>query len=400
MTGRWVQSWASVPQLAAPGDLPPEPFCRNGRALADATLRQTVRASLGGRRMRLRLSNTYGDAPLAVTAMSVAAPAAGRAGVSAIEAGTAAPVTFHGNASVAVPIGADVFSDPVEFDLSGGANLAVTLYLARGCDAAHLTAHPGSRTTSYVVTGERSADVDLPGALGLDHWYLLSGLEIWSDVAAAAVMLGDSLTDGRGSTTNGNDRWPDRLLQRLHADPATADVAVVNQGVGGNRVLADGIGLRALDRLDRDILTLSTVDWLLLFEGGNDIGTAPATVGAQDDVVADLISAYHQLAGQAQSRGMRVYAATLTPFGGNDGYDDPGGLRDAARGAVNDWIRSSGRFDAVVDFDRAVRDPVRPARLLPDFDGGDHLHLNPRGYQALAEAVPLRLFLGSNKGVA
>ncbi|HYU04567.1 MAG TPA: SGNH/GDSL hydrolase family protein [Jatrophihabitantaceae bacterium] len=237
------------------------------------------------------------------------------------------------------------------------------------------------------------ADSDLPSATPVDHWYFLSGLEVWSKSTTAGVaILGDSLTDGRGSTTNRNNRWPDQLLQRLQSHPDTADVAVLNQAAGGNRVLHDGLGPNGLARLDRDVLAQSGIEWLIVFEGVNDIGTADATEPAQKQVAADLIAAYDQIVTRAHAKGIRVYGATITPFGGNTGYDDAQGLREAARQTVNDWIRTSHRFDAVIDFDLAARDLQNPRQLLPAFDVGDHLHLNPTGYQALANAVPAGLF--------
>lgn len=390
--GAWVTSWAAAPQPAGPDGLPPEPFTRGGRALAGSTLRQTLRVSIGCQRLRLRLSSAFGPA-LPVAEVSLALPAGGRAGVSAIQAGTSRRVTFDGEPSVVVPAGAERFSDPVDFPVPAGANLTVTAYLAGGVEAAGVTAHLGSRTTSHLASGNRVADLDLPGAVPVEHWYLLSGLDVWSAPGtAAAVVLGDSLTDGRGSTTDGNDRWPDRLWDRLRAGPDSAHVAVVNQGIGGNRVLADGLGPRALSRVERDVLARDGVAWLLVFEGVNDIGTAGATEAAQKRVVDELTGAYERIAARARAAGIRVYGATLTPFGAHADYDDPAGTREATRRAVNEWIRDSGRFDAVVDFDRAVRDPAAPGRLLPGYDSGDHLHLNPAGYGALAGAVPVRLF--------
>jgi lysophospholipase L1-like esterase len=391
--GHWVSTWAAAPQLAEPENLPPAPFTRADLVFPDSTLRQTIRTSVGGQQVRLRLSNAYGGAPLPITTAFLALPAGGRAGARAIEPGSTRPVTFDGRTSVTVPVGAQVVSDPLPFPVAPRANLTVTLYLAAGQASTRITAHPGSRTTSYVVAGDHAQDVDLVGATPVTHWYYVSGLEVWSGPGtAAAVLVGDSLTDGRGSTTDGHDRWPDRLLDRLHANPATATVAVVNQAAGGNRVLEDGLGPNALSRIDRDVLAQSAVAWLLVFEGVNDIGTAAATPQAQKQVADDLIGAYHQIVRRAHTHGIRVYGGTITPFGGNPEYDDPAGLREATRQAVNEWIRDSGRFDAVVDFDRAARDPANPRRLLPAYDTGDHLHLNPTGYQALADAVPARLF--------
>ncbi|WP_234359345.1 GDSL-type esterase/lipase family protein [Plantactinospora sp. BC1] len=390
---RWATSWASMPQLAEPENMPPPPFTEPDRMLADSTLRQTVRVSVAGSRIRLRLSNAFGGAPLPVTAATVALPEGGRAGVSAIQPGSARPVTFSGRASVTVPVGAQLVSDPVDIAVPARANLTVTLYLGPGQASDRITAHPGSRTTSHLLRGNHVAASTLPGATPVDHWYLLSALEVPAGPGTrVAVLLGDSLTDGRGSTTNGNDRWPDQLVDRLHGHDRTRDVAVLNQAAGGNRVLADGLGPNALARLDRDVLAQSGVAWLVVFEGVNDIGTAEATEAAQRAVADDLLTAYDQIVTRAHAQEILVYGATLTPFGGNPDYDDPTGLREATRQAVNRWIRGSGRFDAVIDFDRAVRDPADPRRLLPAADTGDHLHLNPTGYRLLADAVPARLF--------
>ncbi|GAA0387055.1 SGNH/GDSL hydrolase family protein [Microbispora corallina] len=391
--GHWVGTWVSMPQLTEPGNMPPAPFAQGDLVLDDSTLRQTVRATIGGRRMRLRFSNAFGGAPLPITKAFVALPVGGQAGVSAVRPGTARPVTFHGRTSAVVRPGAQVVSDPIGFDVAPRSNLTVTVYLAQGQASASITSHPGSRTTSYMVAGDHADAADLPGATTADHWYFLSGVEVWSPrTTAAAALVGDSLTDGRGSTTNMNDRWPDRLLDRLQSRPATSGVAILNQAAGGNRVLDDGLGPNVLARLDRDVLAQSGVEWAILFEGVNDIGTADATEAAQKQVADDLVAAYDQIVIRAHTQGVRVYGATLTPFGGNTGYDDAQGYRESARQAVNEWIRTGRRFDAVIDFDRAARDPANPRRLLPAYDVGDHLHLNPAGYRALADAVPATLF--------
>lgn len=394
----WVNTWTAMPQLTEPGNMPPPPFTEDRAVLADTTLRQTVRVSTGGERVRLRFSNAFGDTALPLTAVSVALPLDGRAGVAAIEPGSLRRVTFGGRGSATVPAGAQVVSDALDFDLRPGSNLTVTAYLAEGQPSLALTSHPGSRTTSYLQKADRTRDLDLPEATPVNHWYLLSDVEVLSGRGTAAVaILGDSLTDGRGSTTNGNNRWPDRFLDRLHARAATSDVAVLNQAAGGNRVLNDGLGPNVLARLDRDVLSRSGVSWLVVFEGVNDIGTAPA---AQRSVTAELTAAYEQIVVRAHAQGIRVYGATLTPFGGNTMYDDPDGHRESARQAVNSWIRTSGTFDAVIDFDRAVRDPGDPRRLLSTLHDGDWLHLNPEGYRVLAAAVPLGLFRRVPAGLA
>ena len=390
----WVDSWVSMPQLTETANLPPAPFTAPTLEFADATLRQTVHISVGGQFFRLRISNAFGGTARPITAASIALPAGGAAGVSAIQPGSVRAVTFDGKASVTIPVGSQAVSDPLDFPLPALSNVTLNLYLAQGQASNSITSHPGSRTNTYMVSGDHLDDADLPGAATVAHWYFISGLEAWSRPdTAAAVMLGDSLTDGRGSTPNGNDRWPDQLLARLQANRATSDVAIVNEAAGGNRVLNDGLGPNAIGRIDRDVLAQSGVKWLLVFEGVNDIGTADATPAAQQQVTSDLIDAYQQIITRAHAMGIKVYGATITPFGGNTGYDDPQGLRENSRQSVNAWIRTSHKFDAVVDFDKAVRDPATPRDILPAYDVGDHLHLTPTGYHAVADAVPAWLFL-------
>jgi lysophospholipase L1-like esterase len=388
---RWVHTWAAMPQLTESSNMPPAPFTQNGVVMANATLRQTVHVSVGGTQLRLRFSNAFGGAPLPITAVTVAQPRGGQAGVNAVEPGTSRPVTFRGKTSTTIQKGAQTVSDPISFPLAAQANLTVTTYLAQGQASTGITSHPGSRTTSHLLAGDHVRADTMSGSTPTDHWYFLSGVEVVSGpTTASAVVLGDSLTDGRGSTTNGNDRWPDLLLARLQSQPDTADVAVINQAAGGNSVLRGGLGPTALSRLDRDVLAQSGIEWLLVFEGVNDIGGSPATDAGQRQIAAELIDAYDQIIVQSHAQGIRVYGATITPFGGN-GYDDAAGHHDQARQAVNTWIRTSGRFDAVIDFDQAVRDPAQPRRLRAAYDSGDHLHLNPTGYRALADAVPAHL---------
>ncbi|MFF5081703.1 SGNH/GDSL hydrolase family protein [Actinoplanes sp. NPDC000266] len=374
----WAHTWTAMPQLTEPHNLPPAPFA----ALADTTLRQTVHVTIGGRQLRVRFSNAFGTGPLPITAASVGLPVDGRAGVPAIVPSSVRPLTFGGRPSVVVPAGAQIVSDPVTLPVGTAANLTISAYLATGLTGGAVTGHPGSRTTSHLVNGDHHSDPDLPGATPTDHWYLISAVEVLASAAALAI-VGDSLTDGRGSTTNGNDRWPDQLFAR------GSKVAVLNQAAGGNRVLNDGLGPNVLARLDRDVLAVGGVDRMLLFEGVNDIGTAEATEQAQKQVVDDLLVAYDQIVLRAHATGLTVHGATLTPFGGNTGYDDPAGLRRRSRRTINEAIPHI--FDGVADFDAASRDPAAPETLLPAYDTGDHLHLNPAGYAALARAVPRNL---------
>jgi lysophospholipase L1-like esterase len=380
---QWIGTWMSAQQLVEPGNLPPSP------SLADTTLRQVVHVSLGGKTVRVRLSNEFGRAPLTLVSGRIARSAGG----SAIDPATDRALTFGGRTSAAVPEGAVMLSDPVDFDLPALSNLAVTVHV-RGAPP-DVTGHPGSRTTSYLQAGDAVAAAALPAAASVDHWYFLSGVEVRAPRdAGAIVILGDSITDGRGSTTNGNDRWPDVLARRLQASPATAQVGVLNAGMGGNRLLRDGIGPNALARFDRDVLAQAGVRWLVVLEGINDLGTA-AGARAKGEPAAtadDIIAAYGQIIERARARGIRVYGATIMPFEGFTyaGYYTPEG--EADRQKVNAWMRTSGRFDAVIDFDAATRDSANPRRLSPAVDGGDHLHPSAAGYRIMGEAVGLKLF--------
>jgi lysophospholipase L1-like esterase len=373
----------SAQQLVEPGNLPPAP------GFVDTTLRQIVHVSIGGRTLRVRFSNEFGRAPLTLLAARVARSTGG----SAIDPATDRALTFNGRPAAAIPEGAALVSDALEFELPPLSNLAVTIHV-RGAPP-DVTGHPGSRTTSYLQAGNAVSAPALPDAVPVDHWYFLGGIEVRAPASAGAVViLGDSITDGRGSTTNGNDRWPDVLAKRLQASPATTEVAVLNAGLGGNRLLRDGLGPNALARLDRDVLARPGVRWLVVLEGINDIGTAAGTraKGEPAATADDIIGAYAQIIERARAHGIRVYGATVMPFEGFTyaGYYTPEGEADRRR--VNEWIRTSGRFDAVIDFDAITGDPERPSRLSAAVDGGDHLHPSAAGYRIMGEAVELKLF--------
>jgi len=379
----WVGTWMASQQLVEPGNLPPAP------AFTDTTLRQIVRVSMGGRTLRVRFSNEFGRAPLTLLAAGIARAGGG----SAIDPATDRALTFAGRPAATIPEGAVLLSDPIEFDLPALSNLAVTIHV-KGAPP-DVTGHPGSRTTSYLQAGRAVSAPGLPDAVPVDHWYFLGGGDVVTPrTAGAVVILGDSITDGRGSTTNGNDRWPDVLARRLQASPATAGVAVLNAGIGGNRLLRDGLGPNVLARLDRDVLAQAGVRWLIVLEGINDIGTA-AGARAKGEPAAtseDIIASYEQIVERARAHGIRVYGATIMPFEGFSyaGYFTPESEADRQR--ANAWIRTSDRFDAVIDFDKVTRDPERPSRLSASVDGGDRLHPSAAGYRIMGEAVDLKLF--------
>jgi lysophospholipase L1-like esterase len=388
---RWVGTWAASQQVPEPRNALPD------ADLADATLRQVVRVSQGGPRIRLKLSNVFGAAPLAFSAVRVARPLA--PGSPRVDPATSRQVTFAGRASVTIPAGADWLSDPIDFAVRPLERIAVSIHLPEA--PARQTGHPGSRTTSWTLPGDHTAAADLPGARPVVHWYQLAGVDVATvpapgGVPAAVVTFGDSITDGFGVGPDRDERWPDTLAARLQADPRTRHISVLNQGVGGNRVLKDELGPNAVARFERDVLAQPGVRWVIVLEGVNDLGTltrdAPADAAAHRRLVADILAAYAQMVARARERGIRVIGATILPFAGTPVYQ-PTAAHEADRQAINAWIRAPGNFDAVIDFDALLRDPSRPDRLRPDVDSGDHLHPSLAGYRLMGEAVPLSLFL-------
>ncbi|MBC8135459.1 MAG: SGNH/GDSL hydrolase family protein [Fibrella sp.] len=373
MPNNWVGTWMAAQQLTEPGNMPPPP------GFVDATLRQVIRVSLGGKLIRLRFSNEFGTTTLTLSAVRVAR--AGKEG--AIQSGTEKAVTFGGNDPVEIAPGAHIASDPLAFDLPPLSDLAVTIHTR--IVTSQITGHPGSRCTSYLWEGNDVATPDFKDAIRVDHWYFLSGLEVMATPGTGAVVtLGDSITDGRGSPTNGNGRWTDFLARRLQTETTTSGrVAVLNAGIGGNCVVRGGLGPPALKRIDRDVLAQPGARWLILFEGINDLGTRSASD-------AELIAAYKHIITRAKARGLRVYGATILPCG-QSFYFTP--ELEADRQTINAWVRTSGDFDAVIDFDAALRDAKDPSRLSARAESPDHLHPANGGYKVLAEAIALQLFV-------
>jgi lysophospholipase L1-like esterase len=360
--------------------------------MRDATLRQVVHLSAGGSAVRVHLSNAFGIEPLHFTSVHVARPVSPAS--AAIDPASDIALTFAGRNDVTIPPGAEFISDSVTLAVAPLSDLAVTFHF--DAPPAPETGHPGSRATSYSVHGDLVSAPDLPTAKHVDHWYQLAGVDVLAAAGAASIVaLGDSITDGHGATTNGNDRWTDVLAARLAASSATRSLGVSNQGIGGNHLLTDGLGPNVLARFDRDVLAQAGVRWLIVFEGVNDLGglarNGPAPGEAHAALVARVLAAYQQIIDRAHAQGLRVYGATITPYTGSD-YYHPDAPSEADRLAVNAWIRAPGHFDAVIDFDAVVRDPAHPDHLLPALDCGDHLHPSPAGYRAMGSAIPLELF--------
>jgi lysophospholipase L1-like esterase len=381
--GHWVGSWATAPQgvLGAPSQY------------NNQTLRLIVHTTVGGNQVRVRLSNELGNQRLLIGAAHIAL----RNAAASIVLGTDRTLTFGGAPSITIPPGAPVLSDPVTLDVPPLSDLAVSVYLPHPTSVT--TVHLLALQTSYLSPPDSG---DLTGAdtlltpTSIGRWPFLTGVHVTaSKRAGAIVILGDSITDGAGSTPDANRRWPDVLSERLQARPAVDDLGVLNQGIIGNRLLRPGagpvsllLGPAGLARFDRDVLTQAGVRYLIVLLGINDLGAPPS----EEVSVDELIAGYRQLIERPHQKGIKVLGATLSPFEGTTMpiFYSPEG--EEKRQAINEWIRTSGEYDGVIDFDRALRDPSHPTRLLPLYDSGDHLHPNDAGTKAMGEAIPLRLF--------
>jgi lysophospholipase L1-like esterase len=374
---KWVGTWSTAPQLVEPRNMPPEP------GLSHNTLRQVLRVSLGGDSLRVKLSNEFSHQSTVMQAVEIASSAGG----SFINVPTIKKLTFNGEEGIVIPSGSAVTSDPIAFNLKAREDLAITIHF--GATPKDLTGHPGSRTTSYIAKGDKTSAPNLSEATKTDHWYIIRGLDVKApETAAAVAIFGNSITDGRGPGINKQNRWPDILAERLLENPGTQQVGVLNQGIGGNCVLKACLGPSALDRFDRDILDQQGVRWVIIMEGVNDLGGIRDSTEAFT-VAKDLMSAYSKMIDKAHAEDIKVYGGTITPIKNSFYYTD---YSEAARSMVNEWIRNSGRFDAVIDFDKAIRNPKDTLTILPEAHSGDFLHPNELGYEILGRAVDLSLF--------
>lgn len=391
----WVASWQASPQpvwktdFLFPSNVPAE--------LHDQTVRQVARISLGGTHLRIVLSNAYGQQPITVGRATVARPDQNQQD-GTVDGGSLRAVTFSGRDAATLLPGASLISDPVALPVSALGRVMVSLYLPNATPLT--TFHWDGRQTGWIVAGDQAATPTLHGAeptrLRTTARALLTGIQVeTAPPARAVVVLGDSITDGATASLDKDHRWPDFLAERL----APHGVAVVNAGISGARLLRDGMGVNALARLERDVLAQPGVRSVIVMLGINDIAW-PGTAferSAPRPTLNDLAAGYRQLIEQARSRGIRVVGATLAPFEGAlpdtplADYYHPG--KDALRKQVNDWIRHSGAFDAVIDFDAVLRDPTHPARIAAHFDSGDRLHPSDAGNRAMADAVDLDALL-------
>jgi len=374
----WVGTWAASPVGSVVNEGQPGP--------GNTTYRNIVHTSIGGSALRVQLTNEFGTAPLTVGAAHVAVSA----GSGAIQTNTDHALTFNGKPTVEIPAGAFVLSDPVTMQAAPLSDLVVSVYVPEQ-RVRNTTCHSFADSTNYVFQGDATAAATANNSSPIYAWCFVKGIDVKTDGKAAAIVtFGDSITDGAQGTRDANGRWPDVLAARLQADKKTADLGVLNEGIGGNRVLHDGYGPSALARFDRDVIAQSGVKYLIILEGINDIGRLKDPHEPGDKITADdLIFGLTQLVTRAHQHGIKVFGATLTPYLPT-GYSSPQG--EQVRQAYNQWIRTSGIFDGVIDFDKITQDPANPGTFLPAYDSGDHLHPGDAGYKAMGDAIDLSLF--------
>jgi len=374
--GHWVGTWGTAPQLVENHNNPPSP------GLGNNSLRQIVQVSIGGDKVRLKLTNEFSQNSTEIKAVELAcAKTAGSS--SEIDESTTVSLTFDGKASVSIPAGGKVVSDPVKLHLDSRQNVAITIHYGEASSTS-VSGHPGSRTTSYLKAGNTT---DFSEAVKTDHWYNILALEVEAPKKAGAVaILGNSITDGRGSTTNQQNRWADVLSRRLLANKATRQVGVLNMGIGGNCVLRGGLGPAGVNRYQRDLLGQEGVKWIILFEAVNDLGYSRNGVQTAERI----IDVYKQIIREAHQKGIYVFGGTITPFKGNNYYSAD---HENGRNTLNEWIRTTKMLDGVIDFDQAVRDPQDTAAMQQQFlFENDWLHLNAKGYETMGNCIDLNLF--------
>jgi len=408
---RWVGTWstamvvrpqtAPVPPPGAPATAAPATTTGRGNGQGpgastpplnfnNQTLRQIVHTSIAGDRVRVVFSNEFGTAPLQIGAASIAI----RDHAAAIKSDSRRTLTFSGKSSATVPAGAAMLSDPADLQVPQMTDLAIDIYLPGDTAAlsSPLTTHAAALQTSYVsAAGNHAGENELPVASTTASWFLLTRVEVSTrELVGAIVAFGDSITDGTRSTSDTNARWPDQLAKRLLTSDGRARMAMLNAAIAGNRILSDGLtvnfGVNALARFDRDVLAQPGATHVIVLEGINDFGMARDSASPTAD---DIIAGHRQIIARAHAHGLKIIGATLTPFEGAAYFTSVG---EAKRQAFNNWIRTSKEYDAVIDFDLAVRDPKEPSKFREDYQSGDHLHPSDLGYQTMANAIDVKLF--------
>ena len=369
-SGKWVGSWSCAPYAAGATNVPPPPYLENN------TLRQVVRVSIGGDSLRVKFSNKTSSTPVTIKAVNIARSMGG----SLVDASTLTPLKFNGNRLVTMDAFSSVTSDPVAFDLMPSMHVAITIYYGQAASNADMTSHVASRTDSYILEGDHAASADFEGSVVTAHWFHINTIDVLApDTAASVGIIGNSITDGYGLSGGLQNRWPDIFSQALLDDPRTNKIGVLNLGIGATHLTGPS-PTAGINRFQDDILSQSGIRWAIIFYGTNDIGAGvPAST---------IIEAYEKLIADAHARNIKVYGATITPFKGHSYYSE---ANEKVRSTVNEWIRTPGNFDGCIDFDKAIRDPDDPERMIAQYSN-DGLHPNVEGYALLGKSVPLDLF--------
>ena len=386
----WVGTWGASPspQFTDPAQMEKLKLDFNNQ-----TLREIVHVSIGGLLVRVRLSNAYGTSAVQIGAAHIAL----RQSHSAIVPGSDRTLTFSGKSTIEVPPNALVLSDPVNLNVPATSDLAVSIFLPMAARGAGI--HYAAEQTNYLSPGDQTSASELANAVTIPSWAFLMGVDVAAPPAASTlVTFGDSITDGARSTTDTNHRWPNFLSDRLQARTGSPSIGVIDEGIGGNRILHDpnaniAFGVNALARFDRDVLAQPGVKYVIVLEGINDLGHAGPDLFPNEQVSAeDIIGGLKQLIERAHEKGLKIYGGTLTPFAGVPFAGYFSNDKEVKRKAVNSWVRSSHAFDAVIDFDKALEDPDHADHMAAKYDSGDHLHPNDEGYKAMAAAINLSLF--------
>ncbi len=389
-TQHWISTWGASPspQLTNAAQIEKDKLNFNNQ-----TIREIVHLSAGGEEIRVRLSNAYNPHSVQIGSAHVALRQQG----SAIVPSSDKPLTFGGQSSVTIPPNALLLSDPISLKVAPAQDLAISIFLPKQTLGAGI--HYGAQQTNYIASGDATASADLTSPEKLTAWVFLTGVDVAAPrTASAIVAFGDSITDGAASTNDANRRWPNYLADRLNARKHSPPTGVLDEGIGGNRILFDPnqaivFGVNALARFDRDVLAQPGVKYVIILEGINDLGHAGPDHFPEEQVSAeDIINGLKQLIERAHEKGLKIYGGTLTPFKGvpfGGYYSDD---KEVKRKAVNNWIRTSHAFDAVIDFEKAVQDPADPDHMAAQYDSGDHLHPKDAGYKAMADAIDLKLF--------